>query len=123
MKNEHLSHNANSIPKKIYRGEIYMVETFGKGYVHNGFHPAVIIQNDIGNRYSPLTKVASICSKSNKDIITHMNIELLFSSTIMCEQIHTIDKSQLKHKVGQLTNIQIEELDDKLQKSLGIKWI
>lgn len=90
----------------------------------NGIRPAIIIQNDKGNEHSPTTIVASITSQDKKPIPTHVWIKPYQSglnrpSTILCEQIRTIDKSRIISKVG---HIDTEWLIEKIKKSLTISF-
>lgn len=107
--------------KRVFKGEVWVAD-LGKecvGSEQSGQRPVCIIQNDVGNKYSPTTIVAMITSKDKTDIPTHMEIELYKPSTIMLEQIRTIDKSRLVHKVCNLTEEQINELNNKLKISLA----
>lgn len=90
----------------------------------NGIRPAIIIQNDRGNEYSPTTIVASITSKEKRYLPTHVIVKPYQSglnrvSTIMFEQIRTIDKSRIISKVG---HIDTEWLVEKIKKSLTISF-
>jgi len=60
-----------------------------------------------------------------KNLVAHINININLSkpSTILCENIHTIKKSQLGNWIGRLSENEISELDDRLKKSLGMVWI
>lgn len=91
----------------VKRGEIYYADLNGTiGSEQCGKRPVLIIQNDVGNRYSPTTIVAVITSKHKKEIPTHVFIHkdcvngLKCDSTIALEQIKTIDKSRLFEKIG-----------------------
>ena len=90
-------------------GDICYVD-FGKneGSEQNGIRPAIIIQNDKGNTYSPTTIVASITSQEKKYLPTHVTVKPYQSglekiSTIMFEQIRTIDKSRIISKANSNT--------------------
>jgi mRNA interferase MazF len=91
--------------KHIKRGEIWLADLgTGKGSEQNGYRPVIIIQNDIGNYYSPTTIIAVISGKLNKaSIPTHVLIEasagLERDSVAFLEQIRTIDKTRLEKKV------------------------
>lgn len=99
--------NIESIPQReVLRGEIYLVklddETFGSE--QGKTRPCLIIQNDVGNKYSPTTIVALITSqfKSNH-LPTHKNLYgcgLIKPSVVEFEQIRTIDKRRLVHYIG-----------------------
>ncbi|MCL2587253.1 MAG: type II toxin-antitoxin system PemK/MazF family toxin [Firmicutes bacterium] len=88
---------------EIKRGEIYFAD-LGTGQVgseQSGTRPVLIVQNDIGNRFSPTVVVACITSKLFKnDIPTHVPLEGY--GLVLCEQIKTIDKSRLLRRLGKL---------------------
>lgn len=90
-----------------------------------GEHPAVVIQNDVGNSYSPCTMVAPITSKDKPHMPTHIVVYptrttgLTKTSIIMFEQIKTIDKSHILSKVG---HIYAESLINKIENSLHIAF-
>lgn len=115
----------------IKRGDIFMVDLpFEEGSVQHGYRPAVIIQNNIGNRFSPTTIIASITSKKEEKnyLPTHIllrnesNIER--NSVILCEQVRTIDKKVLRRKIGQLRRKKLIELNIALAVSVipGAVW-
>lgn len=109
------------------RGEIYFLfkEQLINNSVQAGLRPVIIVQNDVGNRFSPTTIVCSITSAKKKNLPTHLYIGtsggLYEESTILCEQIQTVDKKDLKSYVGCITNQTIlNELNNKILISLGI---
>jgi mRNA interferase MazF len=109
----------------VYRGEIYYADLSPViGSEQGGLRPVVIIQNDIGNRHSPTTIVASITSKmGKKPLPTHILISdcgLAKDSVILTEQIRVIDKSRLREKMGQLPPEKIEVLNSTIKISLGL---
>ena len=106
-------------------GDICFVD-FGKneGSEQNGIRPAIIIQNDKGNTYSPTTIVASITTQKKKHLPTHVVINPCQSglkkiSTIMFEQIRTIDKSRIVSKVG---HIGMDRTEENIKKSLTVSF-
>lgn len=113
---------------KIYkRGEIYLAALDGGvGSEQVGRRPVVIIQNDIGNKYSPTVIVAALTSKTNiKTLLpTHYYIGrvcgLFKESVILLEQIRTIDKSRIIHYIGKANRYQMKEIDKFLGISLEI---
>ena len=89
-----------------------------------GIRPAIIIQNDKGNEHSPTTIVASITSQEKRYLPTHVVVKPYQSglnkvSTILMEQIRTIDKSRIISKVG---HIETDWLKEKIKKSLTISF-
>ena len=104
-------------------GDICYVD-FGEnvGSEQGGIRPAIIIQNDNGNEYAPTTIVASITSQEKRYLPTHVTVKPYQSgldkiSTIMFEQIRTIDKGRIISKVG---HINTDWLVEKIKKSLTI---
>ena len=105
----------------IKRGYLYYADLSPVvGSEQGGVRPVLIIQNDIGNKYSPTVIVAAITSQINKaKLPTHIEISaheygLNKDSVILLEQIRTIDKKRLREKIGCL------KVDNSLQISLGL---
>lgn len=92
----------------IKRGEIYYANLSPViGSEQDGIRPVLIVQNDIGNKYSPTVIVVAITSKVKNNLPTHIKIDgqkygLERNSIILAEQIRTLDKSRLIKKVGKL---------------------
>lgn len=109
------------------RGQVYYGD-LGKtmGSEQGGIRPVVIIQNDIGNRYSPTLIVAAITSQVNKaKLPTHEEIKngiLRDGSMVLLEQIRTLDKRRIKDYLCTLTEDEMTRVDDALMTSLGLKW-
>lgn len=110
----------------IKRGEIYYADLSPVvGSEQGGIRPVLILQNDIGNKYSPTIIVAAITSKTDKaKLPTHIALQgerngLPKNSVILLEQIRTIDKKRLKEKLGGLNNITMNKVEDGLRVSLG----
>ena len=87
---------------RVYRGEVYLVD-FGIGYgsEQGGVRPAVIVQNNIGNKYSPTTIVVPVTSRQTKASC------LTKKSLALTEQVATIDKRRIIRKMG---NIKLKSL-------------
>lgn len=96
------------------------------GSEQGGTRPVLIIQNDIGNQYSPTTIVAAITSQISKaKLPTHVEISAAKSglerdSVILLEQIRTIDKSRLKQKVAVLDEEILEKVNRAIEISMGL---
>ena len=109
--------------RKINRGDVYMAEIENtKGSEQSGIRPAVIIQNNIGNKFSTTTIVAFVTSKRKKNMPTHVKIRcnrLPKKSTVMLEQIRTISVNRLKNYVGMLSFYDMKRVDRALKISLG----
>ena len=110
----------------IKRGEIYYADLSPVlGSEQGGVRPVLIIQNDIGNKYSPTVIVSAITSKLYKaKLPTHISLDaetfgLNKDSIILLEQIRTIDKLRLKEKICELNENKMKEVDNALLISLG----
>ena len=111
----------------VKRGDIYYADLSPVvGSEQGGIRPVLIVQNDIGNRYSPTVIVAAITSQINKaKLPTHLEISaeeygLTKDSVILLEQIRTIDKKRLKEKIGNLSENLMKKVDDSIQISFGL---
>jgi len=111
----------------IKRGEIYYADLSPViGSEQGGTRPVLIVQNDIGNQYSPTTIVAAITSQVSKaKLPTHVELEretcgLEKDSVVLAEQVRTIDKRRLKEKVSTLSEDIMEKIDQALEISLGL---
>ena len=112
----------------MHRGEIYLVDfsTAVVGSEQSGVRPAVIVQNELGNKNSTTTIVVPLTSKTKTQIGTHVILSpsdcgILRESTALCEQLRVIDKQRLIKKLGEVTNREkIADLNRKIQVSLGL---
>lgn len=112
----------------IKRGDIFYADLSPViGSEQGGVRPVVVIQNDIGNKYSPTIIVAAITSQLNKaKLPTHVNVDakgvpLPKNSVILLEQIRTIDKKRLREKIGRFGDNIMEEIDKAILISLALK--
>lgn len=112
---------------KIKRGDIYYADLSPVvGSEQGGVRPVVVVQNDIGNQYSNTVIVALVTSKNKKSTLpTHVCIDSEGScfprdSTILLEQVRTIDKNRLKNQVGCLKDSIMQQIDNALCVSFGI---
>ncbi len=107
------------------RGEIYFADLDPvQGSEQGGVRPVLIVQNDIGNKYSPTVIVAAITSSIKKDTLpTHILLEniqgMCEKSYVLLEQLRTIDKSRLKNKVAALTEEAQQKVNEALMTSVG----
>ena len=96
------------------------------GSEQGGMRPALVIQNDKGNKYSPTTIICPLTSKIKQMKETHVILTpddcgVIVDSTVLCEQIMTIDKSRIKAKVGEIRNPQkLSDIEEKIMTSFGI---
>ncbi len=111
----------------IRRGDIYYANLSPVvGSEQGGHRPVLVVQNDVGNRYSPTVIVAAITSQIAKaKLPTHVELpadekKIGKDSVILLEQIRTIDKRRLKEKVATLDKQTMEKVDIALRISLGL---
>lgn len=116
-----------TIISNVKRGDIFYADLSPVvGSEQGGIRPVIIIQNNIGNRYSPTVIVAAITSQINKaKLPTHVEISseeygLNRDSVVLLEQIRTIDKKRLKEKIGHMTDGDMKKVDKSLLISLGL---
>lgn len=110
------------------RGQLYYADlNKGIGSEQAGYRPVLIIQNDVGNKYSPTVIVAAVTSKVGvkPKLPTHVFLEagtvgLKEPSIVLLEQIRTIDKRRLDNYLGRLNDRQIKEINHALAVSVGL---
>jgi len=114
----------------VKRGDIFYDDLSPViGSEQGGVRPVLVIQNDIGNKYSPTVIVAAITSQINKaKLPTHIEISsdeygLNKDSVILLEQIRTIDKKRLKEKIGRISDELMQSVNEGLSISFGLKEI
>lgn len=113
--------------QNVKRGEIYYADLSPViGSEQGGVRPVLIVQNNVGNKYSPTVIAAAITSQINKARLpTHIELMansygLSKDSVILLEQIRTIDKKRLKEKMGSLDETAMHQVDDALAVSFGL---
>ena len=111
----------------IKRGDVFFAQLNPvQGSEQGGIRPVLVVQNDVGNQYSPTTIVLAITSKINKaKLPTHVELSkeesgLERDSVILAEQIRTIDKSRLQQKVAVLRQGTMTKIDKAIAISVGI---
>lgn len=112
----------------VKRGDIYYADLSPVvGSEQGGIRPVLIIQNDVGNKYSPTVIAAAITSQINKaKMPTHIELSaseygLYKDSVILLEQIRTIDKKRLREKVAHLDKKLMQNVNDALAVSFGLE--
>ena len=111
----------------VKRGDIFYADLSPViGSEQGGIRPVIIIQNDIGNKYSPTVIVAAITSQINKaKLPTHVEISseeygLNRDSVVLLEQIRTLDKKRLKEKIGHMKEADMKKLYKSLLISISL---
>ena len=111
----------------IKRGDIYYADLSPVvGSEQGGVRPVLIIQNDIGNKYSPTVIATAITSQINKaKMPTHIELDanaygLSKDSVVLAEQIRTIDKRRLKEKIGHIDDELMTRVNEALEISFGL---
>lgn len=111
---------------EIKRGDIFLVDLpINKGHIQSGKRPVIVVQNDIGNKFSPTTIVVCMTKQTKKGFQpTHVHMHGIpnkqLQCQILCEQLYTVDKTQLIKKVGQIGTKTLYELDKALKVSIGL---
>ena len=112
---------------RVRRGDIYFADLSPVvGCEQGGIRPVLIVQNDVGNRYSPTVIAAAITSQQNKARLpTHIEIEartygLSKDSIVLLEQVRTLDKRRLREKMGCLDERAMQRVDSAIAISLGL---
>ncbi len=110
----------------IKRGELYYADLSPVvGSEQGGVRPVLVVQNDVGNKYSPTIIAAAVTSKINKaKLPTHIELSvgefgLQKDSVILLEQIRTLDKRRLKERIGELSQVTMSKVDKAILISLG----
>lgn len=111
----------------VKRGDIYYADLSPVvGSEQGGLRPVLIVQNDVGNKYSPTVIAAAITSQVSKSRLpTHIDVTadsfgLSKDSVILLEQIRTIDKQRLKEKMGHLDDSVMQKVDSAIGVSFGL---
>ena len=111
----------------VKRGDIYYADLSPViGSEQGGVRPVLIIQNDIGNKYSPTVIAAAITSQKDKTKLpTHIQVNatgcgLAKDSIVLLEQVRTIDKQRLKEKMGTLDMSSMDKVNKALTVSFGL---
>ncbi len=111
----------------VKRGDVFFADLSPVvGSEQGGTRPVLVIQNDIGNRFSPTVIIAAITAQIQKaKLPTHVEInakkyQFERDSVILLEQVRTIDKSRLTDKITQLDEVLMEQVDEALEVSLGL---
>ena len=111
----------------IKRGDIYYADLSPVvGSEQGGIRPVLIVQNNVGNRYSPTVIAAAITSQVNKaKMPTHISLGarsfgLTKDSVVLTEQIRTLDKQRLREKMGTLDEANMRRIDEALAVSFGL---
>ena len=109
----------------IRRGDIFYADLSPVlGCEQGGVRPVLVIQNDIGNKFSPTLIVAAITSKPKRELPTHVEVlsieALQKDSVVLLEQIRTIDRIRLLDYIGSLSRLRMSLIDRALAVSVGL---
>ena len=110
----------------VKRGELYYADLSPVvGSEQGGVRPVLVVQNDVGNKYSPTIIAAAVTSKIDKaKLPTHIELSareygLSKDSVVLLEQIRTLDKTRLKERIGQVSADKMRKINEALLVSLG----
>ena len=111
----------------VKRGEIYYADLSPVvGSEQGGVRPVLIVQNDVGNKYSPTVIAAAITSQQDKSRLpTHISVNgnacgLSKDSVVLLEQVRTLDKQRLKERMGNLSTTDMNKINKALNVSFGL---
>lgn len=111
----------------VKRGDVYYADLSPViGSEQGGIRPVLVLQNNVGNKYSPTIIISAITSQINKSKLpTHIEINatdfgLSKDSVVLLEQIRTIDKKRLREKIGHLNEDVMQQVNEALQISFGM---
>ena len=111
----------------VSRGELYYADLSPVvGSEQGGLRPVLIVQNNVGNKFSPTVIIAAITSQIQKaKLPTHIELShtryaLTKDSVVLLEQIRTLDKLRLRERIGQLDSVAMQKVNVGLMISLGI---
>lgn len=126
-KNKIVKFVSEMILVNIKRGDIYYADLSPViGSEQGGIRPVLIVQNDVGNKYSPTVIAAAITSQQFKTSLpTHISVNasvcgLSKDSVVLLEQIRTLDKKRLREKMGNLPETDMTRIDNALSVSIGL---
>lgn len=111
----------------LHKGDVVLVDfKKNEGSEQNGIRPAVVVQNDKGNIFSPTTIVCPLTSREKNMDVTHVvllpeDCGVLRPSIVLCEQIRAIDKSRIRKRVGRVVSpCKIDAIEKKIMLAFGI---
>ncbi len=111
----------------VRRGDIYYADLSPViGSEQGGMRPVLIVQNDVGNKYSPTVIAAAITSQKYKtQLPTHISVNadncgLQKDSIVLLEQVRTLDKKRLKERMGNLPESEMDKINKALSVSFGL---
>ena len=114
----------------VKRGDLYYADLSPViGSEQGGVRPVLVIQNDVGNKYSPTIIISAITSQINKaKLPTHVEITaqdygLPKDSVVLLEQIRTIDKKRLREKIGRFDDLLTRSIDYAIRMSIGLGYL
>lgn len=113
----------------VKRGDIYYADLSPVvGSEQGGIRPVLIVQNDVGNKYSPTVIAAAITSQKFKtQLPTHISVQadgcgLAKDSIVLLEQVRTLDKKRLKERMGCLDDHEMSRVNQALSVSFGLRY-
>ena len=114
--------------KKVKRGEIYYADLSPIiGSEQDGMRPVLVLQNDVGNKHSPTTIVAAITSsKTKSQLPTHVTFTadcLPYESTVLLEQVRTIDKIRFSECIGKLDDETMAEVNEAIAITFDFNYL
>ncbi len=111
--------------KNVIRGAVYLAKLdHALGSEQKGYRPVLVVQNDIGNIYSPTTVIVPISTKKKCSLLTHISLNrhdfLDYDSIALVEQIRVIDKKRLVKYLGEISDIEMKKISNSIVVELDI---
>ena len=110
----------------LVRGAVVLVELIADGHIQGGTRPAIVVSNDRGNKFSPTLIVSPLTSRDKKPLPTHCELQpnsdngLSVKSTVLTEQMLTVNKTSVKRVLGKLTELEVKAVNKAIQISLEL---
>ena len=106
----------------VRRGDIFYIRKSGRsiGSEQNQGRPAVVVSNDMANKYSPVVEVVFLTTQEKTQLPTHVEVICKVPSTALCEQVHSIYADRLEDYIKTCTDEEMEAIDRALMISLGL---
>lgn len=105
----------------ISRGDIYYIKGLNHdGHVQEGERPAIIVSNNLNNKFSNVFEVVFLTTKKKKDLPTHVKVMAYEMSTALCEQVNSVSINRFSEYIRTCSETEMNEIDKALKISLSL---
>ncbi len=110
----------------IKRGDIFIVriedniKSYVNRHIQQGARPVIVVSNDMCNKHSQVVEVVPLTRQTKNNLPTHVNINAIYESVALCEQIRTINKYSMTRYIRTATQEEMEGIDEALKIALGL---